>query len=469
MTRTRISTFAVAAVALGLTLAATAQAASGSNDPDYKRQYGVAQVNAPSVWAQKTRGAGVTIAIVDSGVDLDHPDLKGKLVAGRDFADSDNNADDDSELNDSDGKSVKGHGTHVAGIAAAITDNKVGVAGVAPDAKIMPLKVFTSGSSGVLGFAAVPNAIRYAVDNGARVINLSLGTFESDVPLVGFTQTPCADALQRGALCVVASGNSGASEPSGYPRDYPGLIVTANTEAGTHASFGQKADTQWALSAPGQGNWSTVPVEQGGYGEKSGTSMAAPHAAGVAALLFAAMNPPQDAEGVQMVIDRMLSTARPMGDTGTNGAGRVDAAAAAGVPVVAEETSTTVAPAGNRAIPRTLNEKERERRSAAAATGTGTPAPGAAPVAPAATIPGAPGSIAETASPAPGATTDPTAPDTKGIKLAGGDVAAGDSGNETSTTVTIGILAGLLLLGVGGWFGSLAANQLSSKKKGKAF
>ena len=460
---------AVLAMATGLSLAALAPA-SASNDPDYDKQYGVSQVNAPSVWAQKTKGEGVIIAVVDSGVDVDHPDLRAKLVAGRDFSDNDNNADDDSELKDSSDASVKGHGTHVAGIAAAITDNGVGVAGVAPDAKIMPLKVFPSGSGSTFGFAAVPNAIRYAVDNGARVINLSLGTFDTGVPLLGFTQTPCSDALSRGALCVVASGNSGAANPSGYPRDYPGLIVTANDKSGNHAAFGQKADTQWALSAPGQGNWSTVPVEQGGYGNKSGTSMAAPHAAGVAALLFATMKPPANAAGVQQVIDRMLSTARPMGDPGTNGAGRIDAAAAVGVPVIADEPSPTTT-ANNSAIPQTLNERERERQrqEAAAAGATTVPRPaggGAAPVA--TTAAPAPGTAEAPA--APGPTTDPTAPNTKGIKLAGAEDAAGADGDpaSSSSTTTLAIVAGVLLVATAGWSGSLASSQFR-KKKLKAF
>lgn len=336
---------ALAVSVVALALLAVAAPARASNDPMFGRQYGPQQIGAPAAWT-KTRGAGVTIAIVDSGVDVDHPDLKAKLLPGRDFADNDANPDDDSQLKDGNGVVVQGHGTHVAGIASAITDNGVGVAGVAPDAKLLPLKVFSSKSTASLldAVTAIPNAIRYAVDNGAKVINLSVGTFQG-LSLVGVLETPCADAFSRGSLCVVAAGNDGADKPSGYARGFQALVVTANDKDGKHAGFGQKADTQWALSAPGVANWSTVPVELGSYGEKQGTSMAAPHAAGVAALLFA--------QGLnnQAVLDRMLSTARGMGDPGTNGAGRVDAAAATGASAPAP-TATAAAAGGSTATTR---------------------------------------------------------------------------------------------------------------------
>src|SRR5205823_3731445 len=108
----------------------------------------------------------------------------------------------------------------------------------------------------------------------------------------------------RGALCVVAAGNKG-DQPSGYSRNVQFLIVTANDEKGDHASFGQHADTQWGLSAPGVGVFSTWPTDSGSYKLEQGTSMAAPHAAGVAALLFA------QHLSVGQVVDRMLSTATP--------------------------------------------------------------------------------------------------------------------------------------------------------------
>ena len=304
-------------------LVPAAAGAQTSNDPGFSKQYGPQQIGAPVAWT-KTRGANVTIAIVDSGVDTEHPDLRAKLVSGTDIADNDNNPDDDSPLKDGAGQPVKGHGTHVAGIAAAITDNAVGIAGVAPDSRIMPVKVFPSRPGGTIVSAAttIPNGIRYAVDRGAKVINLSVGTFQG-ISLVGLIETPCFEAYQRGSLCVVASGNSG-DNPSGYPDNLAALLVTANDRAGNHASFGQHADTQWAVSAPGVAIYATVPVEDGSYGEKQGTSMAAPHAAGAAGLLFA------QGLTIQQVVDRLLSTAKGMGNTAVNGAGRIDAGAAVG-------------------------------------------------------------------------------------------------------------------------------------------
>jgi thermitase len=455
VTRRMLPSFFALVAVVGLVLAGTP--AHASNDPEYKRQYGIKQVNAPSAW-QKTRGAGVIIAVVDSGVDVDHPDLKPKLLKGYDFGDNDDNPDDDSQLEDSNGVKVQGHGTHVAGITAAATDNGIGVAGTAPDAKILPVKAFAS-NSGSLGFTAVPSAIRYAVQQGARVINLSLGTFDTGVSLIGLTQTPCSEALQSGALCVVASGNSGGDQPSGYPKDYPGLIVTANNDKGEHSSFGQKADTQWALSAPGVAVYSTYPVEKGGYATLQGTSMAAPHASGVAALAFAAMNPPKTAAGVRQVVERLLSTARPMGNTGTNGAGIIDAAAALGVPVVADEPSGGGGPPTTSPIPQTLNERQRQNQSSGGQKPSATVPVNTAPAG------GAPSPAA------PGDTTDPTAPKTKGIKLAGGPVAAPkkkDDGGSDSGKATLIVVAALALLGSAGWAGAVGAKSLSARRV-KAF
>ena len=311
--------------------------AQASTDPGFKKQWGPQQVGAPAAWT-KSAGNGITIAVVDSGVDVDHPDLKDKIVPGHDFGDNDDNPDDDSQLKDGEGKVVQGHGTHVAGIAAAITDNGVGIAGMAPFAKIMPLKVFASdpNSSIVNALTAVPTAIRYAVDHGAKVINLSLGGIQG-VSLVGIIETPCAQAYSRGSLCVVASGNSGQNNASGYSHDVQFLNVTANDKNGNHAPFGQKADTQWSVSAPGMEIYSTYPVEIGdksGYAVEQGTSMAAPHATGLAALLFA------QGLSVGQVVQKILTTATPMGDPGTNGAGRINAAAAVGA--AAPTTATTV-------------------------------------------------------------------------------------------------------------------------------
>ena len=231
--------------------------AQSTADPRWKDQYGPPQVGAPLAWTKAT-GQGVTIAIVDSGVDVDHPDLRGHIdfENSRDFACGDNNPDDDSTVRDGNNVLVKGHGTHVAGTAAAITGNNVGVAGMAPNSRIMALKVFATNNScnaSLLNnpFSAVPDAINWAVSHGAKVINLSLGTFSFGGGIIGFIETPCRNAFTAGALCVVAAGNDGESKSSGYPRDLPVLNVTANGPDGRHAQFGQRADTMWGVSAPG--------------------------------------------------------------------------------------------------------------------------------------------------------------------------------------------------------------------------
>jgi len=300
--------------------------ASATADPYWSRQYGPLQIGAPTAW-QKATGKGVTVAVIDSGVDVDHPDLQAKLVKGRDFACSDDNPDDDSTVKDSGGKSVKGHGTHVAGTIGAITDNNIGVAGVAPDVKLMPLKVFDtndacSSSTGGLFATEITSAIDYAVDNGAKVINLSLIEI---VPgalglLVQSIEGRCRAAFDRGSLCVIAAGNDGSGQGSGYSRDLPALVVTANDKDGKHAAFGQKADTMWGVSAPGVAILNTWPMDDpahDGYNQIQGTSMAAPHVSGAAAVLFST------GMGARAVAEKLVSTAGPARDPIIEGAGQI--------------------------------------------------------------------------------------------------------------------------------------------------
>lgn len=307
------------AFALAAGLAIAPLMARATNDPLWDRQYGPKQIYGPEAWA-KTTGKGVIIAVVDTGVDVDHPDLRDKLIVlpGSDFGDGDDNPDDEA-----------GHGTHVAGTAAAITGNGVGVAGMAPDAKIMPVKIWGESSTPTDFVLQIPAAIKFAVDNGAKVINLSIAAFGPldavGSSVTGSLETPCQDAFLRGSLCIIAAGNSG-DQPSGYDRNLNAVVVTANDSDGKHAAFGQHADTKWALSAPGVAVMSTLPMESGKYGELQGTSMATPHVAGVAALLFA------QGLGPGEVAQRLVDTADPMADRRVNGAGEVNAARAVRAP-----------------------------------------------------------------------------------------------------------------------------------------
>lgn len=296
-------------------------AAAGGGDPLFDKQYGPQQIRAPQAWS-RTTGAGVTIAVVDSGVDASHPDLAGNVVAGTDFVEPGGDGTVDN----------CGHGTHVAGIAAAVTGNGIGIAGVAPGARILPVRVFsenplTGDCEGYLD--DVVAGIDWAVEHGAKVINLSLGP---ELPLLGAGSIAALEeaaerAFAKGALAVIAAGNSlllGATQPSGYRSDIHALVVTATDRYEGHPSYANRADTAWSLAAPGDQVLSTVPG--GRYGTMSGTSMAVPHAAGVAAMLFA--------EGLdnRTVVARMLATARPLGAKSVNGAGLLDAAAAVGGP-----------------------------------------------------------------------------------------------------------------------------------------
>jgi subtilisin family serine protease len=287
----------------------TARAAQvGAADPRAADQWsldGDAPMGAESAWRQTTGADDVTIAIIDSGIDLGHPDLAPNLwtnageVPGNGIDDDHNGYVDDVhgyDFVDGDGtpQDLNGHGTHVAGIVAARGGNGIGVAGVAWHARLMPLRVLDADARGTT--TAVARALHYAVDNGARIVNLSLA---------GPAGTPdLRDAVDyaqaHGVLVVVAAGNDGAdlaSSPT-YPTSYPQddvLGVAATNESGglsAVSDYGPGAD----LAAPGEQILSTALG--GGYEWRTGTSMAAPHVAG-ALVLLAAARPDLDAAGLR--------------------------------------------------------------------------------------------------------------------------------------------------------------------------
>lgn len=236
------------------------------NDPGWVNQYNMTAIHAQQGWDIATGSAAVTIAIVDSGVDLSHPDLAGKLLPGYDFVNNDAIPQDDF-----------GHGTHAAGIAAALTNNGLDVAGVSWGARILPVKVLNSGGGGT--YANVAAGIIWAVDNGAQVINLSLGGSAPSSVLADAVDY----AASRGALLVAAAGNSGAGSVL-YPAAYPAVLAVAATDAANQragfSNFGPDID----LAAPGVSIYSLNIG--GGTIYRSGTSMAAPHVAGLAAILM---------------------------------------------------------------------------------------------------------------------------------------------------------------------------------------
>ncbi len=302
------------------------------NDPSFPQQWGLTAVRAPQAWGGGARGNGVVVAVIDTGVDYGHPDLAGALLPGCNFvvlpatcgptAAADNN----------------GHGTHVTGTIAAATDNGVGVAGLGWGATILPLKALDVG--GVGSWFSITDAIGYATNQpGVRVINLSLGSdpgFPPDPSELALLQGAIDNARAKGIAVVVAAGNSGVNIDTTpiYPASLPGVIaVTAVDQNGTKPSWANFGTTV-AVAAPGAAILSTLCAYNAAtqscghtYGLKSGTSMAAPHVAALAALLFA-RTPGLTPDGVAA---RLRATAADLGAPGpdpTFGAGRIDAAAA---------------------------------------------------------------------------------------------------------------------------------------------
>jgi type VII secretion-associated serine protease mycosin len=266
----------------------------------------------------RTQGAGVTIAVLDTGVDLSHPEFAGRLVPGFDFIGDDTNATDD-----------LGHGTMVAGVAAAATNNNVGIAGVAGQAKIMPIKVLDA--TGVGSDADFVSAIVWATDHGADVINMSFG---GALPNAAVTDA-INYALAHDVVVVGATGNDAAPTVQ-FPASSPGVIaVSATGDDGSVAffsSYGWRVD----LAAPGVQVISTAFQSNGlpVFDVESGTSFAAPMVAGVAALVRAAFPALTSAE----ISERLRATARDVGPPGPDaayGAGVIDALAALGGPLPA--------------------------------------------------------------------------------------------------------------------------------------
>lgn len=309
------------------------------NDPRYAEEWGLPKINAPQAWDSTTGSASVVVAVVDTGADLSHPDLVGNLVPGYDMVDLGTNPTPpagwrfEGDFSGRDGVPADevGHGTHVAGTIAAVSNNALGVAGVAWQCKIMPVKALTrlvriadGAVSGTGSSADVAAAIRYAADNGASAINLSLGSSSSTT----VEANAVAYAVGKGVVVVAAMGNDGSGNPS-YPAAYPDVVsVGAIDSAEKKASFSQTG-SHIDVVAPGVGILSTVPG--GTYGTKSGTSMATPHVAGVAALIRSVKPTATVAE----VTDILRTTAKPLRDVATDpipndryGWGLVDAAAA---------------------------------------------------------------------------------------------------------------------------------------------
>lgn len=296
------------------------------NDPYYSLQWNMTAVRAPVAWGANTGGSGPIIAVLDTGVSLNHPDLKANIIWGWDFVNNDGYADDD-----------HGHGTHVAGIAAAAGNNGLGVAGVSWQARLMPVKILDYRGMGYPEDAQA--AMHWAVDQGARVLNLSFGTMYASP----FLEEAVAYARSRGVVVVAAAGNVGGDSgltkgTTMYPAAYEGVIVVGATDSGDRVTYFSNDGPFLDVTAPGASILSTVP---GGYNRYSGTSMATPHVSGLAGLVWAA-HPQLTAAQVATAI---MATAKDLGTAGWDpsyGYGLIDAGKAV---LMAPQVAATELPA----------------------------------------------------------------------------------------------------------------------------
>ncbi len=248
-------------------------------DPLFQEQWSMVNGNVQKAWDMGATGLGVTIAIIDTGVALNHPDLKNNLVPGY-------NAISGSEA-PGENQDNNGHGTHVSGIAAAVR-NEVGIVGVAYKAKIMPIKAMNSLGDGYDD--AIAAGIVWAADHGAKIINLSLGTDKGTPSKI--LRTAINYATNKECLVIAAAGNydpeSEENPGVGYPASDPDVLAVAATDQKNNVADYSVTGPEVALAAPGESITSTWWSKKNGpgYADASGTSMAAPFAAGEAALIW---------------------------------------------------------------------------------------------------------------------------------------------------------------------------------------
>ncbi len=277
------------------------------NDPYFKYQWNLRNINVTNAWNISLGNKSIIVAIIDTGVDYNHPDLKNNYVPlGYDWVNDDNDPMDDN-----------GHGTHCAGIVAAVINNGIGIAGIA-NVKIMAEKVLNEYGWGY--YSDVARGIVHAVDSGAKIISMSLGGNESSITL----ENACLYAWSKGALLVAASGNDGANHIS-YPAAYDTVIAVGSINESNKLSYFSNYGNEQELVAPGEHVLSTYYYNGiHTYIFASGTSMATPHVAGVAALAWAT----HPTLNNQQIRDLLRATAIDLGAPGWDkyyGYGKVDA------------------------------------------------------------------------------------------------------------------------------------------------
>ena len=316
---------------------------SGSWGQSYDDLWWLKRVRADQAWTY-TRGAGATVAVIDTGLDYTHPDIAANLwtnpgeIAGNGIDDDGDGFIDDVHgwdyvNGDNDPRDDHGHGTHVSGIIAAAADNALGIAGVAPESKIIPIKVLGATGSGFV--TDVIAAIRYAANLGAQVINLSLGILKSFLSksLKSSFESAVSYAKNKGTIVVAAAGNSNANVANNYPGGIKDVIAVGATDPNNQRAWFSNFGLLLDFVAPGVDvlslkaagvSFGASSVVDPDYVRATGTSMASPVVAGVVALLRA-QNP---AITYNQILDKLKRSAIDLGPAGfdTNyGWGLVDA------------------------------------------------------------------------------------------------------------------------------------------------
>lgn len=310
------------------------------NDPRWVDQWGLARIRAERAWDRVRDVHGLMIAVIDTGITLDHPDLKDRIwtnpgeIPNNGLDDDQNGKVDDvhgwhffhnctssgscDPMEDGNTRDDNGHGTLVAGIIGADSNNGTGIAGLAWKATLLPVKVLDQDGWGF--YSDIADGLIYATDTGAAIINLSLGGTDPSETL----RRAVNYALGQNRLVVAASGNNAQSID--YPAVYPGVIAVGATDRNDQRAHFSNSGPELDLVAPGVSILSTSP-SLSGYAFGTGTSFAAPHVAGVAALVWAAA-PALTAAQVRSILEQTAVDLGPPGRDNDYGYGRIDAGAA---------------------------------------------------------------------------------------------------------------------------------------------
>jgi serine protease len=347
------------------------------NDPEFLagNQHSLYQVKAPEAWAIQPNASNVVIAIIDSGSDLDHPDLEANIYVNT--ADPLNGVDDDgdgfvdnykgwdfvgatSAFTEDNDPNVKAdsldHGVHVSGIASAVTNNGMGVASLAQNARLMILKAGADNNGTSIYPSAAYKAMKYAADRGVKIINCSWG--RNTGPASSFEQDVVNYVVSKGCLIVAAAGNDD-SEFIQYPAGYQGVFAVSNVQGSDQKSGSSSYGLHVALSAPGTGIYNTT--FGGSYGVKGGTSMAAPLVSSAAALVAAKypdLSGIQIGELLRIGSDDIYAIPQNINYLNKLGSGRLNvykALTVADAPAIRKQNVTIVDHSGSRSAGDTLN------------------------------------------------------------------------------------------------------------------